>query len=299
MISKPGFYEMTAAEYHTDPCESPSLSSSVAWAIEPSNMSAGSPKHGQMMHPKLGGSGKQSTDAMRFGSICHAMMLGTGDAEFSLSPYDDYKTKVAREWRDAQIAAGKMPVKQPEMDAAKECVTAWSEQLKAFGLGEVIYKSRKECVIAWEDWGSIGKVWCRAMLDIFCDETGDIWDIKTTSSAHPKKVARKIVDEGLALRSEFYKRGVETLLPELKGRTKFGFLFCQTEAPYLVTPVLQLDGRFRFIGKAQVQRSIDTFAQCLKTNSWPGYVTAPIQSMEAPTWAFKEEIEESENDDAK
>ena len=292
-ITKPGFYEMIAAEYHADPCPAPSLSSSIAWAIEPSNAAAGSPAHAKMVHPKLGGESKQSTDAMRFGSICHAMMLGVG-SEFVLSPFDDYRSGKAREWRDAQIAAGKIPVKKAEQDAAFQCVQSWKNQLEMFGLGGLLdpAQSKFEQVVAWKE----GDLWCRAMLDIFCAECPAIWDIKTTSCAHPKKIARKIVDEGLALRSEFYKRGVESVLPELKGRVKFGFLFCQTEEPYLVTPVMQLNGQFRHVGRMQCQRSIDTFARCLQINSWPGFVEYPIPQLECPTWCFKEEIEESENE---
>ncbi len=316
-IDSPGFYDFTAAEYHSDPCSSPSLSSSIAWEIEPSNAKAGSPEHGRLIHPKLGNQPKEQTSAMRFGSICHSMMLGSG-SEFRVSPYDDYRSGKARDWRDETIDAGFIPVKQAEYDDAETCVKKWRIQLEDFELSGLFDKvqSKFEQVIAWKetfendkflvhkdgreerlDITKLPLIWCRAMLDIYCEECPAIWDIKTMPSAHPKKVMRKIVDEGLALRSEFYKRGIEKLKPELAGRIKSGFLFCSTESPYLILPVIQLNGQFRHVGKNQVERSIQTWGKCLADNKWSGYVETPIAQLECPSWLFKEEITEDSEDE--
>lgn len=317
MIDKPGFYQITATTYHSDPCPEPSLSSSIAWEIEPSNRKAGSPAHAKLTHPRLGGVPKESSDEMRFGSICHSILLGTGGV-FKIAPTfktkqgklsEGFKTDEGQQWKSDCESEGILPILPSEHKSAMECVSKWREQIDAFGLSYLIDQSDKrpcefEQVVIWKevklannDGGDHQEVWCRAMLDIFYLRKGEIWDLKTTGSVHPKKIIGKIVDDGLHLRSEFYKRGVEAVLPELKGKVKFGFLFCSTKAPFLVTPVEQLDGRFRHVGRAQSLQSIQTFGECLRNDSWPGYVSRPIPNLECPSWVFKEEITEENSDE--
>ena len=52
---KPGFHAITAAQYHADPCEPLSLSSSTAWTLLNK-----SPKHAWSEHPKLGKAVKEA-----------------------------------------------------------------------------------------------------------------------------------------------------------------------------------------------------------------------------------------------
>lgn len=47
-----------------------------------------------------------SSSAIDLGQLAHMLVLG-GDDTFAVSTFDDFRTKVAREWRDQQIAAGK------------------------------------------------------------------------------------------------------------------------------------------------------------------------------------------------
>jgi hypothetical protein len=44
---------ISAKEYHADKLsDKPSLSTSIAWEMEPSNLSGGSPLHGWLRHPR-------------------------------------------------------------------------------------------------------------------------------------------------------------------------------------------------------------------------------------------------------
>jgi hypothetical protein len=49
---------------------------------------------------------RQFGSAVDLGQLAHMLILG-GEDTFAISTYEDFRSKVAREWRDEQIAAGK------------------------------------------------------------------------------------------------------------------------------------------------------------------------------------------------
>ncbi len=308
---KTGFHDIPAKEYHEDRLnDQPSLSASIAWEMEPSNLSAGSPLHGFRAHPRLGNQAKKTTDAMRFGTICHALLLGESE-KIAESPYDDYRKKEAQEWRDETLERGLIPVKKSEYADAVECVKAWCDQLSAMRLN-YITSGKNEQSIAWNETvpekeikfatliiqepKPTTQIYCRSRLDMMIEREGaiEIWDLKTMPKAHPKKVLRKVIDEGLPMKSEFYKRGIGAIRPEMKGRIYHGFIFASIEPPYLITPVYRLDGQFQLIGRKQVQNAIETWAKCLKENLWPGF--EPVKNLECPHWALMEGVTEDDDE---
>lgn len=59
-----------------------------------------------------------SSSYIDMGQLVHQLILG-GDEVFVLSPHDNFRTKIAQEWRDAQIAADKIII-TGEMQATAE-----------------------------------------------------------------------------------------------------------------------------------------------------------------------------------
>lgn len=55
------------------------------------------------------------------GQLAHMILFG-GEDTFAISEFPDFRTKVAREWRDEQLAAGKNIITQAQFDAASEIV---------------------------------------------------------------------------------------------------------------------------------------------------------------------------------
>lgn len=60
--------------------------------------------------------------AVDVGSLAHMIVLG-GDDCYSLSPYSDFRSKEARNWRDEQIENGKTIITQSEFEAVTHIVT--------------------------------------------------------------------------------------------------------------------------------------------------------------------------------
>lgn len=79
---------------------------------------------------------QKDTKAMSEGRLIHAMLdqaLGGGEAKFVVSPYDNYRTKEARDWRDS-IPDNTAIVSQDRADMLKVIVTRvlGHEQIKPF-----------------------------------------------------------------------------------------------------------------------------------------------------------------------
>lgn len=72
-----------------------------------------------------------SGSAIDLGQLIHQLVLG-GDDEFVISKYPKFTTKEAREWRDSQLADGKVVVSQENYEIAKEI----AERIKAHPLSE-------------------------------------------------------------------------------------------------------------------------------------------------------------------
>ena len=145
---------MPADAYHADPCEQPSLSASMAKVIWNQSMA-----HAHAYHPRLGNAGpaKESTKAMRSGSILHWLATGRDKPpiviageyqsaidrrkdieaakaareiavgavylpddidETPIKYYDAYRSKDAKAFKAEALARGLVPMKRAEYDDA-------------------------------------------------------------------------------------------------------------------------------------------------------------------------------------
>lgn len=271
LITAPGFYDLTAAEYHADPVCEPSLSSSVAAQVV-----LESPAHAFLSHPKLNPeyAPRAASDSMEFGSAVHSLSLGKG-SEVAMWPGSTWVPAEARAFREQAYAEGKIPLKLHDHARAQDCANALHRQLKEMGLGYVLTEGAQEQVIAWKE----GEYWMRAMLDNWHADRNLIVDIKTTGkSAHPQQAGRTARSMGYDIRSEFYLRGASKLtgIPARKGGLGFLFLFVETSKPFCVTPGF-LDEESQARGRRLCGQAIDTWSRCMETKTWPGYTTSALE----------------------
>lgn len=275
---------MSAAEYHADPCETPSLSSSIA-----KTLITRSAERAYLEHPKLGGQKRESTKSMDRGDVIHSLILGQ-PLNVELLPFENYRKKEAQAERDAAIDAGKTPVLVHEMQDYRRTAAQVSIQLNNYSIR---LDGQSEGSILWQDVTDDGEtVQCRSRIDhVFAD--GHLWlyDLKTTADASPKACTKTILNFGYDLQAAAYCRAVERSAREWQGRIKFMFLFVEDDAPYPVTPIL-LDGAFAAIGLSKWRRAVNRWATCLRENNWPPYVTEPITVL-PPQWAIRDELYES------
>lgn len=264
---------LSPADYHRDPCEHPSLSSSIAHVLI-----SESPEKAFHRHPRLGHGSVVSTAEQDSGSVVHALTMGVDDRVVVIEA-PDFRTKIAREQRDAALAAQLLPVTRPFYDEHRKIVEILRAKLLALGFD---FTGRSEVAIEWEDEG----VLCRSMLDHVFLETGQWWDLKTAADARAHRISRSFVSFGYDLQEHAYTKAVEALRPELVGRVEGTFLFVELEPPYAVN-VVQPTGMMRELGRVRWERARELWRDCLTTGHWPGYADGVVR-VDPPAYAVAE-----------
>lgn len=291
IITAPGLYADPAirAAYHSDPLPEPSLSRSVARII-----ANRTPAHARIAHPRLNPD-YQPYEASKFdlGSAAHALILKEG-AAIEVIDAADWRTNAAKDARDYARAAGKTPMLRHQYEETVACVDEVRAQLPAFGLGDILSPEhgQSEVVAAWND-PVAG--WCRVMFDrLMSDLT--IWDFKFTGiELTDESLSRHMAGMGYEFQHAFYERGIENLYPDLKGRVKFGFVFCEIKPPFAILPV-RLSNAAVAKGRAGVQVACERWAMAKATEVWPAY-EGDVRVIEYPPWSIAEWAGDIENGD--
>lgn len=259
--------------YHADKLdEQPTLSASIAHTLITQ-----SPKHAWTQHPRLNPD-FQRPEEQRFdvGRVVHSILLEGADI-VHVCHYPDWRSNAAKEARDEARASGRVPLLAHQLEDVQAMVAAAAEQLNALTLDPPMFGTGKpEQTIVWEE----GGVHCRARLDWLHDDYSAIEDIKTTSrSAEPGAFSRALYGLGYDTKAAFYLRGVKAVTG---AEPTFRWLVIETAAPFalsVVTPgpdVLAL-------GDAKVEKALALWAQCMETDTWPGYPTQ-VATAELPAW---------------
>lgn len=272
-LSEPGLYTMTPAQYHSDPCPAPSLSSSIANLLIDQ-----SPRHAFAAHPKLGGAyDDEPTRQKEIGTAAHRMLFGRG-AEIVTIDAADYRSKAAKELREKAYAENCAPILNDDIATVNAMVEAARDQLLAFPALRPLAdgQGHSEVVAIWSE----GETWCRGMIDWLAPDMAIRADLKTTStSAHPAAVANRLFGCGAELQDQFYARGLSRL--GVACRTSV-FIMQETDAPYCLS-VVDFDFAAQELGSEKVAFAIERWTRCLAANDWPGYEPL-VATCELPAW---------------
>lgn len=274
---------MSAAEYHADKDSPvPSLSSSVAKLLI-----SRSPKHAWLTHPRLNPNYREEEDS-RFdlGGAAHALLL-EGEDRMAVVEADDWRTKAAKEARDAHRAAGKLPVLLRHYAAVKAMVKeaeqaiAGNPDLAGYALDEGV----PEHVIRWHE----GDTHLRAMLDWVSNDRRVIYDYKSTSNAEPEAFLRLMFQMSYDLQGAFYLRANQ------RPDTKFIFIAQEIEPPYAVS-FIGMPPTMVELGARKVEHAIAIWRTCMANDQWPAY-SPRVLWPEVPAWIMAR-WDEQEMEDA-
>jgi len=183
-----------------------------------------------------------------------------------------------REWNEKN--AGRIIITHEQRETAMRQAEAVR---RLPDVAEALARGHAEVSAYWND-PETG-VLCRCRPDWVhpAGESGVILlDVKTYSDASPDEFRRQVARKRYHLQDSFYSdgyglaAGVEVLA--------FIFLAVETEWPYAASAVM-LDEASRDQGRYEYRRNLDTYAQCLRTEQWPG-ISAGIEQVSLPAWAF-------------
>jgi hypothetical protein len=273
-IDKPGIYTIPEAEYHADPCPTPSASASLlATLIDKS------PRHAWYQHPRLNPDHEaEHKTAFDFGSAVHALLL-EGDAGVTVLDFPDFRTNAAKEARDAAYEAGRTPILQKDWVDVERMVAATRTQLAQHAEFPNIEADHTfERTLVWRE----GDVWCRARVDILPDlgTTDILADFKTTSgSAHPDQVTRRLYETGADIQNAWYRRGAKVLGYK---SPRFQYVMQERDAPYALS-IVEFDNQAQELADHRCDEAFRLYCECLASGRWPGY-PAYTAVIEAPAW---------------
>lgn len=285
MIDKPGIYrEFDGEAYFADPCPRASLSQSIAKILIDR-----SPLHAAMAHPRLReavGALNDDDDAEKYvkaqaiGNAAHKLMLGRGK-DVDVIDLPDFKTKAARELRDAASMAGRVPILTKHMIDATDMVESGRSQIKSHEAADCFQNGDGEVALIWQEKG----IWFRCLVDWLHHDLLTVDDYKTGAvSVAPHVVGYRMVDQGWDIQAAMIERGLDALHPQTAGRRRYRFIAQENDDPYALT-VCQLSESVMTMGRKKLQAAVDVWTRCLDRGEWPGYINRVI-SPEYP--GFKE-----------
>jgi PDDEXK-like domain of unknown function (DUF3799) len=254
-----GIHNLSSDAYHADPCETPSLSSSIAKILLDQ-----SPAHAWMAHPRLNINFEREEDS-RFdlGSAAHMMLLERREDKIVRVQADDWRTKAAREARDAARANGQYAILERHYGDCTNMCAAAQDFMLGTELSDLLATGDPEQTVLWQE----GALWYRCRPDLLSKDRRIVLDYKSTASAAPEFIARQIGRMGYDLQSEFYTRGIQAVTEQ---KPTFVFLFQEITKPYACS-LVSLSNAYKELGQSKVGRAITTWSRCLTTNNWPAY----------------------------
>lgn len=273
MIDKGGIYTIPLHDYVRDPAPVPSLSASIAHILLMQ-----SPLHAKLQHPRLNPSWHQK-DASRFdiGTVAHQILLEGHRQHIVTVDADDWRTKAAKEQRDAARASGQIAVLTHQMADIEAMVKVAQAAIVQSEIVGPLQEGTPEQTLVWQE----GGIWLRCRPDWLAVTRRFILDYKTTSgSAEPNTWLRTgLLANGYDLQAAINLRGYHTICG---GEARFVFLVQETEPPYAVSFV-GMEPSFLAHAAKKLDRAIGLWKDCLTTSTWPGY-PSQVCYMQLPVW---------------
>ena len=211
---------------------------------------------------------QETTDAMRFGTLVHCLMLTPKmfEQEFLVADFER-KSMIGKTHYTELLATGKIIVKPGEIKKAKTIITALKANSEA---RKLLTAGSKEITLVKPR--EIGLLPLKARLDVLNKKNKMVVEFKTTYSLRAIETA--IERYRYLLSASFYMH--------LSKSTCFKFVFVQTSEPYEIA-ILDVSKEQLQNGKEQWQAALKKFDDCWKTNYWPEAEITPKVDSENDT----------------
>ena len=281
-ISAPGVYDIPIDAYHSDCCAGPSISSSGLRTIEARSLA----HYWVGSYLNAAREPVAESSAFTLGRAAHHLLLGErGFAErFVLRPAELYgepwqgNRKACKAWLVEQAALGKTVITEAQIANIRGMADALKRHpLVAGGLmnGEI------ERSLIWQD-DETG-VWLKARPDALPLNGEIVVDLKTTSDASPRAIAKSFSDYGYHQQLALVSQGMEKVLGRKPGNDDFVLIFVESAAPWAVS-VRPVDPQAIDYGRMLNRRALRKFADALARDDWPAY-EADTSTLSLPRWA--------------
>lgn len=212
-----------------------------------------------------------------FGHAAHRFVLGAGENLATIHA-DNWTTKAARADAKAARDDGYVPLLAADMEKA----AAMAEVVHRHPVAGALFRGgRPELSLFWTDPAT--GVRLRARID-WANDPGEsrliLGDYKTTTAVDLESIEKTVYTYRYHVQDAQYRAGaVACDLGD--ADTVMVFVFQAKEPPFLVR-VVQLELNALRLGRARRQAAINLFAECQRTNTWPGYDDVTYAAL--PPW---------------
>lgn len=205
---------------------------------------------------KRGDLGEPQSPFIDLGQLVHMIMFG-GDDTFAICEFPDYRTKLAREWRDEQIALGKNIVTQQQFEAAAIIVKNIEDHplSREYLLGKDIKHEHEMFAKTAEGVELRGKADVTKLLN---KEAAIILDLKTTAQFDQFK--KKALWNHYDLQSATYTLIGASALKVDPSLVNFYFCVAEAVAPHRVQ-YFHASAEFLESGESKLKRCVDAIVE--------------------------------------
>jgi hypothetical protein len=261
---------MSNAEYHTD---------TTAISASGLKLFARSPAHYYAAYLDPNRPQRQPTAAMKLGTATHCAILEPAefDARYAmLPPGINLRTNEGKATRDSIMASGRDILDADDMAAVTRMASAFRESNTAAAL------FAKPHHVESSVFATIGGVKCKCRPDFMTSDGLLVIDVKTTRDASPEEFGKSAWNLGYHLQAAFYRR----VISEATGTTPdFIFGCVESEAPHL-TAFYSVPPYLLEYADGLIDALLESYAECLKTDTWPGY-GSDMQELSVPGYAMR------------
>ncbi|WP_051356395.1 PD-(D/E)XK nuclease-like domain-containing protein [Azorhizobium doebereinerae] len=261
-IAEAGVYDLPMEDYHAQPCDGPSVSSSglrTVFSVSPAHFWAES---------SLNPNRDEQKDKGHFalGRAAHHLILGEADFRriFSVRPseFPDWRTKASQEWKAKQALERKTVLVPADLDL----ISGMAGSLATHPLVQHgILNGEIERSLLWRD-PETG-IWLKSRPDAIPTDSGDFSDLKTTTSVAPDDIQRTIGDYRYDMQAAVVRRAAREVLGV--EMVSFNLVFVEKTAPFCVS-VVEIPPADIDMADIDLQVALRTIAHCLETGKWPG-----------------------------
>ena len=278
MITLPGRYDISAEEYHSDPVEGGSLTSSGAVKLLTTCPAKFDYDRRHPLPPK---------DVFDLGSAAHRFVLSAGRDVVEVK-FDSWRTNAAKEQKAKAYAEDKVPLLTADYLVAKAMAAAlWRHPMAAALLNPE--RGTPEQTIVWQD-RATGTM-CRALVDFLPDATDGryiLGEYKSAADASPAGCAKAMFNLNYHQRAEWYVRGVRAVL----GDATLVLIFQEKTPPYLVH-CAEPDAIAMRHGRDRNDEALEIYAACVREGRWPGYPPEDeVAPLSLPDWLHNRMLRE-------
>jgi len=227
----------------------------------------------------------RTSDSDMAGALLHCALLEPDefDKRYAVGPDVSRATK---EWKTFAAEAATRQREAIKPGQRKEAFAQADAIRKLPEIRSLLLRGAAEVSAYWKD--RTTDELCRCRPD-WVAEVGDgqviLLDAKTYSDASPADFARQIARMRYHVQDAWYWDGYQHAADvEVVG---FVFLAVELRFPYAACPIA-LDDESREAGRRAYRRNLDAYAECQRTDVWPGHPTT-VQVVSLPPWALNQE----------